>query len=174
MSSTQSAAHAAAPKKKGSRYDPSKPHITETPITSANWYKHVNWLNVAFIIGMPLFGMVNALWTPLQTKTAVFAVIYYFLTGLGITMGSSPSLYFYCGCSRLMELQDTTDCGLIPPIPLPFLSKSCSLLSAVELWKDRSDGGPETIVLTTVIPTRIRIRTLSARDSSPLMLAGWS
>lgn len=28
------------------KYDPKKPHITESPITRANWYKHVNWLNV--------------------------------------------------------------------------------------------------------------------------------
>ena len=28
------------------KYDPKKPHITDTPITKANWYKHVNWLNV--------------------------------------------------------------------------------------------------------------------------------
>lgn len=28
-------------------YDPKKPHITDTPITKANWYKHVNWLNVS-------------------------------------------------------------------------------------------------------------------------------
>ena len=28
-------------------YDPKKPHITETPITRSNWYKHVIWLNVS-------------------------------------------------------------------------------------------------------------------------------
>lgn len=30
------------------KYDPKKPHITDMPITKANWYKHVNWLNVSF------------------------------------------------------------------------------------------------------------------------------
>ncbi len=72
-----------------SRYDVSKPHITETPLTKANWYKHVNWLNVVFIAGIPLFGCVMAFWTPLQWKTAVWAVIYYFMTGFGITAGMS-------------------------------------------------------------------------------------
>jgi stearoyl-CoA desaturase (delta-9 desaturase) len=72
---------------RNTRYDPSKPHITETPITKANWYKHVNWLNVFFIIGIPLMGCIAAFWTPLQWKTAVFAVAYYFMTGLGITAG---------------------------------------------------------------------------------------
>ena len=64
-----------------------KVHITETPMTRYNWYKHVNWLNVFFIIAIPFYGCVAALWVPLQTQTAVFAVLYYFCTGLGITAG---------------------------------------------------------------------------------------
>jgi stearoyl-CoA desaturase (delta-9 desaturase) len=85
-------------------YDPKKPHITDTPITRSNWYQHVNWLNVSpsslpgcrssanafqviFIIGVPVAGCVAAFWTPLQWKTAAWAVMYYFWTGLGITAG---------------------------------------------------------------------------------------
>ena len=64
------------------RYDPKKPHITETPMTKKNWYKHVNWLNVVLIVGIPIAGCVQALWTPLYLKTAIFAVLYYFATGL--------------------------------------------------------------------------------------------
>ena len=69
-------------------YDPKKPHITDTTITRSNWYKHVNWLNVTLILGVPLYGCIQAFWVPLYWKTAVFAVIYYFLTGLGITAGT--------------------------------------------------------------------------------------
>lgn len=68
-------------------YNPKKPHITETAITKSNWYKHVNWLNVSLIVGIPLYGLIQAIWTPLRLKTAIFAVIYYFMTGLGITAG---------------------------------------------------------------------------------------
>jgi stearoyl-CoA desaturase (delta-9 desaturase) len=39
------------------------------------------------IIGIPLMGCVAAFWTPLRWKTALWAVIYYFWTGLGITAG---------------------------------------------------------------------------------------
>lgn len=39
------------------QYDLKKPHITEQPITVKNWYKHVNWLNVTFIIFVPLLGL---------------------------------------------------------------------------------------------------------------------
>lgn len=69
------------------KYNPKKPHITDTPITKSNWHKHVNWLNVYLIVGIPLYGCVQAIWTPLQLKTAIWAVLYYFFTGLGITAG---------------------------------------------------------------------------------------
>lgn len=65
----------------------SKPHITDLPITWSNWYQHVNWLNVYLIIGIPMAGLYWAAYTPLQTKTAIWAVLYYFATGLGITAG---------------------------------------------------------------------------------------
>jgi stearoyl-CoA desaturase (delta-9 desaturase) len=56
-------------------------------MTKANWYKHVNWLNVFFIGGIPLMGLIQAWWTPLRLYTAIWAVAYYFATGLGITAG---------------------------------------------------------------------------------------
>ncbi|KAI9671074.1 MAG: stearoyl-CoA 9-desaturase [Alyxoria varia] len=68
-------------------YDPKKPHITDTPMTRKNWHHHVNWLNVILIVGVPLFGCIQAIWTPRVLKTAIFAVLYYFCTGLGITAG---------------------------------------------------------------------------------------
>lgn len=56
-------------------------------MTKKNWYKHVNWLNVFLIVGIPLLGCIQAFWTPLYWQTAVWAVAYYFMTGLGITAG---------------------------------------------------------------------------------------
>jgi stearoyl-CoA desaturase (delta-9 desaturase) len=64
-----------------------KVHIADTTMTLQNWYKHVNWLNITFIVGIPVYGCIQALWVPLQLKTAVWAIIYYFFTGLGITAG---------------------------------------------------------------------------------------
>jgi stearoyl-CoA desaturase (delta-9 desaturase) len=64
-----------------------KVHIADTQMTRQNWYKHVNWLNVVLILGVPLSGCIQAFWVPLQLKTAIWAVIYYFFTGLGITAG---------------------------------------------------------------------------------------
>ncbi|KIW36678.1 acyl-CoA desaturase [Exophiala oligosperma] len=62
-------------------------HITDTPMTKYNWYKHINWLNVTLIIGVPTYGCVQAFWVPLQLKTAIWAILYYFATGLGVTAG---------------------------------------------------------------------------------------
>ncbi|KAK8167692.1 delta-9 fatty acid desaturas-like protein [Phyllosticta citrichinensis] len=69
------------------KYDPTKKHITDYPITWENWYQHVNWLNVTFIGGVPLTGLLVALWTPLCLKTLVWSIIFYYWTGLGITAG---------------------------------------------------------------------------------------
>jgi stearoyl-CoA desaturase (delta-9 desaturase) len=66
-------------------YDIRKPHITEQPITLANWYQHVNWLNTLFIIMIPMVGLISSYWISLQLKTAIFAVAYYFFAGLGIS-----------------------------------------------------------------------------------------
>ena len=63
--------------------------ITEQPITVANWYQHVNWLNTTFIIFIPLIGLVSSYWIELQYKTAIFAVSYYFFAGLGISRSLS-------------------------------------------------------------------------------------
>jgi len=68
-------------------YDPKKPHISESPMTRANWYKHVNWLNVVLVVGVPIYGLAQAIWTPLRWQTAVWSIAYYFMTGLGITAG---------------------------------------------------------------------------------------
>lgn len=70
--------------------EPKKVHITDTQMTLANWHKHVNWLNVTLIVAIPIYGLVQAFWVPLQLKTALWAVAYYFMTGIGITAGMYP------------------------------------------------------------------------------------
>jgi len=69
------------------KYDPKKPHITDTPMTRKNWYKHIDWLNVFMILGIPAMGLIAAIWTPLRLPTLIWSVVYYFWTGLGITAG---------------------------------------------------------------------------------------
>ncbi|KAI0196386.1 hypothetical protein F4808DRAFT_439916 [Astrocystis sublimbata] len=62
-------------------------HISQQPFTWRNWHQHINWFNTTLVILIPFAGCVAACFTTLQTPTAVWAVIYYFWTGLGITAG---------------------------------------------------------------------------------------
>ncbi|KAK8007644.1 hypothetical protein PG989_001634 [Apiospora arundinis] len=64
-----------------------RPHISAQPFTWDNWHQHINWLNVFFVILIPLYGFIGAYFVPLHPYTALFAVFYYFNTGLGITAG---------------------------------------------------------------------------------------
>ncbi|KUJ14433.1 uncharacterized protein LY89DRAFT_686905 [Mollisia scopiformis] len=65
-----------------------KVRIVEEPTTASNWqHGDIDWVNVTFVAIIPLVGFIVAFSTPLLWKTAVWAFIYYFLTGLGITAG---------------------------------------------------------------------------------------
>ena len=149
------------------KYDPKKkPHITEEPITRANWYKHVNWLNITLIVGVPIYGMIAAYWTPLQLKTALFAFAYYFMTGLGITAGTFSQQDYFEFSPLTFFSQVTTDFGHTPPTQQPFLSRFSSPQLVVEPFRVQSDGGQEITELITVTPIPTRTHTLSARGSS--------
>jgi hypothetical protein len=69
-----------------------KPHISELPFTWANWHKHINWLNTNTVIVLPLIGVIASFYTPLLQETFFAAIVYYFITGLGITAGARPLL----------------------------------------------------------------------------------
>lgn len=71
----------------GGKCDQTKVHIADTPLTWSNWHKHVNWLNTTFIVIIPMIGFISSYWVPLRLHTAIFAIVYYFNTGLGITAG---------------------------------------------------------------------------------------
>jgi stearoyl-CoA desaturase (delta-9 desaturase) len=64
-----------------------KLHISEQPFTLSNWHRHVNWVNTTLILIVPFFGCVAAFYTQLRLLTAIWAFVYYFWTGLGITAG---------------------------------------------------------------------------------------
>ncbi|KAJ4153505.1 hypothetical protein LMH87_009989 [Akanthomyces muscarius] len=53
----------------------------------SNWHQHIDWLNVTFIIFVPLIGLASAYMYPAHLYTIIFAVVYYFNAGLGITAG---------------------------------------------------------------------------------------
>ncbi|RIB05623.1 delta-9 desaturase [Gigaspora rosea] len=62
-------------------------HIRDEPITWNNWYKHVDWIHAVILISLPIIALFGLLTTEIKQKTAIWSVIYYFVTGLGITAG---------------------------------------------------------------------------------------
>ncbi|KAI9444254.1 delta9-fatty acid desaturase [Lactarius indigo] len=57
------------------------------PVTWNNWWKELNYLSLAILTITPSIALYGAFTTKLRRETAVFAVIYYFITGWGITAG---------------------------------------------------------------------------------------
>ena len=56
-------------------------------IAYTKWFERVHWENVFWVVVFPLLGLAAAAFTPLHTKTAIWALVYYITTGLGITAG---------------------------------------------------------------------------------------
>ncbi|KAM3426700.1 hypothetical protein MY4824_009857 [Beauveria thailandica] len=87
-------------------------HIADQPITLFNWYKHINWLNVTFILFVPLIGLISAYLYPAHLYTIIFAVVYYFNAGLGITAGYHRLWAHSCYKARLPLKIYLAACGL--------------------------------------------------------------
>lgn len=147
-------------------------HIADQPITLFNWYQHINWLNVTFILFVPLIGLISAYLYPAHLYTIIFAVVYYFNAGLGITAGMLYMIY-----SKTMQVADTaqaiTAFGLTLATKPVFLSRSTSPLAVSEPRKGRSCGGRAATARTTATPTRTRIRTRCKRASGTRISGGW-
>jgi len=57
------------------------------PITWKNLYDELQWISVIVLALTPIASIYGWFTTPLQLKTALFSVGYYYFTGLGITAG---------------------------------------------------------------------------------------
>ncbi len=53
------------------------------PVTWSNWWKELNYLSLAVLTITPGIALYGAVTTKLRWETAVFAVIFYFITGWG-------------------------------------------------------------------------------------------
>jgi len=152
-----------------------KTHISEQPVTLANWYRHIDWVNVVFVAVIPFFGLIAAFSTPLLWKTGVWALVYYFMTGLGITAGKHMLIFLVEQYERSdNNNQATTDFGPTPPTRPPSHSNSCSPLSVAAQSKAQSAGGPATTAHTIATRTRSKTPTRSKKGSCIHTWAGWS
>ncbi|KAF2634578.1 hypothetical protein P280DRAFT_413492 [Massarina eburnea CBS 473.64] len=76
-------------------------HISNQPITVNNWYKHINWFSTTLVLIIPTYGLLAIPYTPLYRSTLIWAFIYYFLTGFGITGGYHRLWSHRCYSARL-------------------------------------------------------------------------
>jgi stearoyl-CoA desaturase (delta-9 desaturase) len=51
------------------------------------WYPRIHWINAFILTFVPIISFVGMFTTPLQRPTAIWAFVYYMITGLGITAG---------------------------------------------------------------------------------------
>ncbi|KAF8918885.1 hypothetical protein CPB85DRAFT_1249215 [Mucidula mucida] len=57
------------------------------PITFGNLLSNINWISTIVLLTTPIMGVIGAYSTPLRWQTAVWSVLYYYITALGITAG---------------------------------------------------------------------------------------
>ncbi|VEU21637.1 DEKNAAC102568 [Brettanomyces naardenensis] len=62
-------------------------HISEQPWTSSNWYQHINWLNTALVLAVPLVGCIATKWVKPTWQTLALAFVMYVASGASITAG---------------------------------------------------------------------------------------
>lgn len=53
------------------------------PITWDNWWKELNYLSLSILTITPMIALWGAFRVHLRWETAVWSVIYYYMTGLG-------------------------------------------------------------------------------------------
>lgn len=58
------------------------------PVTWNNWWKELNYLSLAILTITPAVALYGSFTTKLRWETAVFAVMYYFITGWGVYLAA--------------------------------------------------------------------------------------
>ncbi|KAF9731526.1 stearoyl-CoA 9-desaturase [Paraphaeosphaeria minitans] len=85
----------------GEKRPRTKVHISDQAVTLQNWYKHINWFSTTLVVLVPTYGLYACRYVPLTRATAIWATIYYFFTGFGITGGYHRLWSHRCYNARL-------------------------------------------------------------------------
>jgi hypothetical protein len=134
------------------------------PLSWNNWHSELNWLNVAILTLTPVAGFIGAYFTKLRWETAVFSVVYYYVTGLGSFLSTSPSFAVNRFYIKVLLL-GTIDFGLIALIMLQSHYNTFWLSLVQARSKVLSSGGLADIVLTIVTPIPTWIPIMPTRAS---------
>jgi len=60
---------------------------SEESKTWREWFQTINWVSVVVLFFSPLFALYGFFFVTITTKTLIWTIIFYFLTGFGITAG---------------------------------------------------------------------------------------
>jgi hypothetical protein len=115
-----------------------KREIPLPPITLSNLISNINYDLAPGLLILHIFAIIGWRTIALERVTCIWAVLYYFITGLGITAGTSCQfdllrLPLFESCA----LQASTDCGHTGPIQLLMLCSTSSPSLAREPCKVR-------------------------------------
>ena len=87
------------------------------PITMGNLLQNIQWISLLVLTITPSLAIYGALTVPLQWKTAVWSVVYYFITGLG------TSLIRVREHGTLIAISCRYNCRLSPSLGSPRLQR---------------------------------------------------
>ncbi|KXN69513.1 delta-9 desaturase [Conidiobolus coronatus NRRL 28638] len=59
----------------------------KTPFNELPFYKQINWVHAVLLLGEPFISLYAILYVPLTRPTLIWAIIWYYATGIGITGG---------------------------------------------------------------------------------------
>lgn len=146
-----------------------------TPVALLRFLRdRVNWLHAPLLIGTPILALYGLATTPLVRATALFSVVWYFMTGVGITGGYHRLWAHRKPLARAREAGIHFARAQVATMPRGRCGFCCCVGRRAP-WKARRAGGVATIVRTIATPTRSRIPTRSPRASSTRTSAGcWS
>lgn len=63
------------------------------PVTLKTLYREINWLNATILLVTPLMALYGVVYVRMRWETMLWAVVYYYFTGLGITAGRCSLLF---------------------------------------------------------------------------------
>lgn len=67
---------------------PTEKRLLKSTITNIlYWPKRIDWVNVIFLIVLPVWAAYQALYTPLRINTFLLSVFFYSFTGISVTAG---------------------------------------------------------------------------------------
>lgn len=136
-----------------------------------SWYPRIHWINFFILTFVPIVSCIGAFTTPLTTQTLRWSIVYYFVSGMGITAG-----YHRLFAHKAYEANWLTRCMLM-------LAGSAALQGSIKWWcgghrihhrytdtpKDpyNAQGGFWSVTQTVLCPECVHLSVASSNSLWP-------